>query len=121
MPFDFKPVFQRALPYGPFLERYGTADHRAKWAALYESVKLTDEQKELLASFRRKMYVLCMSGPWCGDCVNACPIYQKIAEASPLIDLRFVNRMQQFDAAVAAAAGGAVATLMGGPRPGTAE
>jgi hypothetical protein len=43
------------------------------------------------------MNVLCLAGPWCGDCVNACPMFQRIAEASPLIDLRFVNRAQNFD------------------------
>src|SRR3974377_219296 len=103
MPFDFKSVFQRALPYAPFLERYATPENRDRWARMYDAVHLTDEQKTLLASFRRKMNVLCLSGPWCGDCVNACPIYQRIAEARPdLMDLRFINRVQNFDAAIAA-------------------
>jgi hypothetical protein len=86
----------------------------ARWQASYDAVTLTDAQRELVATFRRKMPVLCLSGPWCGDCVNACPIYQRIAEASPLIDLRFVNRAQQFPAAGAAAAEPAV-------KPGTAD
>ncbi len=102
MPFDFRPVFQRALPYAAFLERYATPQNQARWAAVYEAATLAASQLELLATFRRRMNVLCLSGPWCGDCVNACPIFQRIAEASPLIDLRFVNRMQKFDAGSAA-------------------
>ncbi len=110
MPFDFRTVFQRALPYREFLARYGTDEHRTRWQHVYDAVALTDTQKQLLASFRRKMHVLCMAGAWCGDCVNACPIYQRIAELSPLIDLRFVNRAQQFDPSAAHT-----------PRPGTAD
>src|ERR1700743_2485043 len=112
MSLDFRTTFQRALPYGDFLKRHGTAEHQTRWQGVYDAVKLSEQQKTLLGTFRRKMHVLCLSGPWCGDCVNACPIFQKIAEASPggLIDLRFINRAQKFDAASTPA-----------PKPGTAE
>ncbi|MGN6366768.1 MAG: thioredoxin family protein [Phycisphaerae bacterium] len=111
MPFDFRTVFNRALPYNDFLARYATDDHRTRWQQVYDAVSLTDPQLKLLTWFRRKMNVLCMAGPWCGDCVNACPIFQKIAEACPdRIDLRFVNRAQNFDPNANAA-----------PRPGTAD
>lgn len=103
MPFDFRSVFQRALPYNGYLEHYGTEENRRRWAAVYDAVILTPQQKELLASFRRRMGILCLAGAWCGDCVNGCPIFQRFAEACPLIDLRFVNRVQKFDEAAAAA------------------
>ena len=38
------------------------------------------------------MNVLCLTGAWCGDCVNQCPILQRFAEASSKIDLRFLDR-----------------------------
>ena len=94
---DFRPAFEHALPYKAFLEKFATTDHRQRWAGMYESVGLTEAQRTLLRGFVRQMKVLCLSGPWCGDCVNACPIFQRIAEACPLIDLRFINRPQQFD------------------------
>jgi thiol-disulfide isomerase/thioredoxin len=99
MPFDFRPAFGRALPYAAFLQAHGTAENRARWKQLYDSVKITAQQTQLLASFRRKMYVLCLSGPWCGDCVNACPIFQRFAEHAHVIDLRFINREHDFAAA----------------------
>jgi hypothetical protein len=114
MAFDFQTVFGRALPYRQYLETYATADQRSRWAGVYEAAALTGEQRELLGSFRRRMHVLCMAGAWCGDCVNACPLFERIAEGRPdLIDLRFVNRVQQFDAG----RNGNGQT----PRPGTAE
>jgi hypothetical protein len=97
MPFDFQNVFQRALPYAPFLEQYATPEQRTRWAAVYDAALLSTEQCDLLAAFRRRMNVLCLAGPWCGDCVNACPMFQRIAQCAPLIDLRFINRAQNFD------------------------
>jgi len=97
MPFDFRPVFDRAQKYAPFLEQFATPDQRQRWKSVYDSVKLSPDQLNTLSSFRRQMLVICMAGPWCGDCVAACPIFQKIAEACPLIDLRFINRVQNFD------------------------
>lgn len=94
---NFQSCFERALPYQQFLQQHGTAEHRQRWQALYEKVTLLPQQKDLLAGFRRKMHVLCMAGVWCGDCVNACPIFQHFATASPMIDLRFIHRAQKFD------------------------
>jgi hypothetical protein len=119
MPFDLNAVFQRALPYEPFLQKYATPEHRDRWARVYAAAALTPAQVDLLATFRRKMNVLCMAGPWCGDCVNACPIYQRIAEASPLINLRFINRVQNFDAAVTSA--GDLSPGQSGPHGGYAS
>src|ERR1035437_7512647 len=99
MAIDFRTVFQRALPYAEFLEKHGTAENRTRWQQVYDATEITAEQAELLGTFRRKMNVLCLSGAWCGDCVNACPIFQRFAEHSLLIDLRFVNRERDFDAA----------------------
>jgi len=97
MSIDFRQAFQHALPYAEFLQKYATEDQRSRWQQVYDATTLTPEQMDLLKSFKRQMHVLCLSGPWCGDCVNACPIFQRIAEQSPLIDLRFVNRQRDFE------------------------
>ena len=97
MPFDFKSVFNLAQPYGKFLATHGTTERQHRWQNVYDAVTLTPEQSNLLAGFRRKMHVLCLTGVWCGDCINACPIFQRFAEASNSIDLRFVNRPQDFN------------------------
>ncbi len=97
MAFDFKPFFNEALPYATLLERHATPDQQQRWQNIYDCAVLTSEQKTLLGGFRRKMNVLCLQGVWCGDCVNACPIFQRIAGASDKIDLRFINRDQKFD------------------------
>ena len=89
---DWKTVFEQALAYDSFLEAHGMAEHRQRWQGLYDQVRLTEAQSQLLAGFTRQMNVLCLTGAWCGDCVNQCPILQQFAEASPPIDLRFLDR-----------------------------
>lgn len=72
-------------------------DKQEAWRAVYDKIKLTEPQKTLLASFTRRMRILVTSGVWCGDCVQQCPLLERIAEASDLIDLRFVDRDEHAD------------------------
>ncbi len=89
---NWHTVYQNALGYDAFLEKYGSEVHRERWRAFYERVSLSGEQKQTLGGFVRDMNVLCLAGAWCGDCVNQCPILQRFAEASAHIALRFVDR-----------------------------
>ncbi|MGQ9609507.1 MAG: thioredoxin family protein [bacterium] len=87
----YKVKFENALDYGSYLNT-GLDRERSRWQAIYDLVSLTDEQRQLLASFKRKMNILCMSSLSCGDCVRQGPILARISEASEMIDLRFLDR-----------------------------
>jgi len=89
---DWKAAFDRGLPYHHFLARYATEAHRTRWQGVYDRVTLTPAQQALVAGFPRQMYLLCLAGAWCGDCVREGAILQRIAEASPRIGLRFLDR-----------------------------
>ncbi len=89
---DWSSVFEHALPYNAFLDKYATPEQRTRWDALHARIQLTDEQKTLLASFKRHMPVLVLNGAWCGDCINQCPIFDHFAFYSRAIDLRFLDR-----------------------------
>lgn len=89
---EWQRYYEQALPYAEFLARYGTDEHRARWRRMYDQVTLTAEQRDMLAGFPREMHLLCLAGTWCGDCIRDCPIVQHVAEASPVIHLRFLDR-----------------------------
>lgn len=89
---DWSAVFAESLPYRAFLETHGTPAQRERWAAMHARFRLTPEQQSLLAGFTRRMPVICLAGAWCGDCVNQCPVFDHFAQASPAIDLRFLDR-----------------------------
>ena len=89
--------FQQGLSYTDFLTRHGTDAHRERWAKLHAQVVLTAAQRQLLASFTRRMPVLCLAGAWCGDCVNQCPVFDHFAQAAPAIAPRFLDRDEHRD------------------------
>src|SRR4051794_8237381 len=84
--------FSVALPYAAYL-RTGTDEQRRRWDKVYASAQVTPAQAQVIAGFTRQLNVLVVSGIWCGDCVEQCPLLQRLAEANPSrIDLRFVDR-----------------------------
>ena len=71
----------------------GKPDKREAWRKIYEQAKLEPEQQKLVSLFTRSMNVLVSSGVWCGDCVQQCPLLQRIADANPeRVHLRFIDR-----------------------------
>jgi hypothetical protein len=89
---DWRSKFEAGLGYDEFLTRHGAPQHRERWQALYARVPLDSVQAAMLGGFVRRMHVLCLAGAWCGDCVNQCPIFQRFAEATGQIALRFLDR-----------------------------
>lgn len=91
--------FGTALPYDRYVQT-GTDEQQRRWKQVYDAARLTDPQKQLLGGFVREMKVLVVSGIWCGDCVQQCPLLQRIAEGnSSRIDLRLADRDQNRDLA----------------------
>ena len=89
--------FAQGLPYSEFLSRYGGDAHKARWQAIYDEVALSPDQRDLLGRFTRRMNVLVLAGAWCGDCVRQCPIFTRFAEATPMIDARYLDRDEHSD------------------------
>lgn len=89
--------FSQALSYDKYVQT-GTPEQQRRWRQILEAAQLLPDQKQLVAGFVREMKVLVVSGIWCGDCVQQCPLFLRIAEANPAkIDLRFVDRDQHRD------------------------
>ena len=86
---DWSNVFEEALPYQPFLDRYGTSVQRERWQAMHSRFSLTAPQSNLLAGFSRRMPVLCLAGTWCGDCINQCPVFDHFAKAKRRLTFDF--------------------------------
>lgn len=84
--------FAAGLPYGRYVQT-GTDEQQRRWSQVYDAALLTDTQKQLVGGFVRGMKILIFSGIWCGDCVEQCPLIQRIAQANTSkIDLRFIER-----------------------------
>ena len=89
---DLLAKFQSGLTYTAFLDRYANPEQRRRWDEFHAGVRLSDDQRTLLASFTRDMPVLVISGAWCGDCVNQCPIFDHFAAATSRLSIRYFDR-----------------------------
>lgn len=100
-PASLRALFQRAQPFDAYVAG-GTPDQQSAWRAFELSARqnapMSDAQRALVASFTRRINVLVLSGTWCGDCVQQCPLLHHIAQCNPAvgaagsIDLRFIDR-----------------------------
>jgi len=94
---DFAARWDSALPY----ERYvasGTPEQQRRWNQVYDAARLSDAQRRFVESFTRRVNLLVISGIWCGDCVQQCPLLQRIAQASAgKINLAFIDRDENRD------------------------
>ena len=83
--------FEAGLGYDGYVGT-GTAEQQRRWGQFYEVARLTEGQREVIGSLSREMKILIVSGIWCGDCVQQCPLIQRVAEANSRIELRLVDR-----------------------------
>lgn len=91
--------FTGGLMYEAYLKS-GTPDQFEAWTKIYNQVKLTDAQRNLISGFTREMHVICISGIWCGDCVQQGPLLQRIAEVKPeIVKLVWLDRDEHMDMA----------------------
>jgi hypothetical protein len=88
------PTLRAAHGAGLTYDAYLASDaSRARpWHEMGQRVSLSPVQRSLLASFTRRMPVICLSGIWCGDCSAQGPMLAAIAEACPAVDLRWLDR-----------------------------
>ena len=84
--------FDQALTYAQFLEQHGQDTDRHRWQQIYDMSLLNEAQSQLLGNFVRQINVMVLAGAWCGDCVVQCPIFQRFADATDRITLRFIDR-----------------------------
>lgn len=89
----FSEHFKRALPFQQFVAS-GSQPQREKWENFSRQVSLSNEQLSALQLFTRKLNVLTLAGVWCGDCARQGAILHCIAQASKMIDLRFIDNRE---------------------------
>lgn len=87
----WRGYFERGLDYKAYLAQ-AKENERPRWQEFGGKVALTAEQVALLKSFTRRLPVLCVSGTWCGDCVQQVPMLDHIQRGNALIEVRYLER-----------------------------
>lgn len=89
---NYQELWDKGLSYADFLSQHANPGQQQRWASMHDQLQLTDAQKTLLKSFKRKMHVFIVAGAWCGDCVDQCPIFDRIASENENVQVHFFDR-----------------------------
>ncbi|MFK7962291.1 MAG: thioredoxin family protein [Phycisphaerales bacterium] len=87
--------FELASSYADFVATGDGLGQSGQWHERHNRLELSAEQLALVGGFTREMKVLCLTGTWCGDCALQGAAMQRVAEANPLIDLRFIPKADE--------------------------
>ncbi|MSR69152.1 MAG: thiol reductase thioredoxin [Phycisphaerales bacterium] len=90
-----KSKHAQGLGYADYLAT--SPSHAANWTRQGAALRLPPDDQSLLASFTRRMPVMCLSGLWCGDCAVQGPMLAVIAQRCPMVDLVFLDRDEHAD------------------------
>ena len=67
-------------------------EHPDLWTGVYRKSVTPGWVLDELEAMDRDWKLLAIAEDWCGDASNLVPIFARLAEASPLVDLRIVKR-----------------------------
>ncbi|BAM02210.1 thioredoxin family protein [Phycisphaera mikurensis] len=88
--------FEKGLSFEGLCAAGEAAGQLGPWRERHGQLALDDTQRATLGGFTREMNVLCLTGPWCGDCALQGAAMQRAAEANPArIRLRFLPRSEE--------------------------
>jgi hypothetical protein len=87
---DFEKLWNEALTFHDFVA-VCKAEHCGLWRGIYNLARIPDWALAAVSNGpRRKLLVI--AEDWCGDAVNTVPIVAKLADQSPWLELRIVER-----------------------------
>ena len=67
------------------------------WSSVWRRAQVPDEFLRRVTAIGRSWHLLALSEDWCGDAVNTLPVIAKLAELSPLVHLRVLERDENED------------------------
>ena len=94
---DWRAVFESGLDYRHWLASGESPENQSKMEALRQSLILEPQAAAWLAALPRPVHVVAIAEDWCGDVVRHAPALQRLSEAAPNLNVRFIRRDQRPD------------------------
>ncbi len=91
---DWNAVFTSGLDYAAWLASAESAEQRNKLEDQRQALTLEPGVAGFLGALPRLVHVVAIAEDWCGDVVRHVPVLQRMAEAAPLLKVRYLTREQ---------------------------
>ncbi|MBI4913869.1 MAG: thioredoxin family protein [Acidobacteria bacterium] len=91
---DWRAVFASGLDHSAWLAAAESPEQAQKMEARREALTLPPGLAASLPALARPVHVVAIAEDWCGDVVRHVPALQRMAEACPRLQVRFISRAQ---------------------------
>jgi len=85
-----KERFLQGMTFQQYLDQMGT--NKEKFMEFLREVKIRPEDREALKKLGKKLNVLVITEDWCGDALYNVPVFAKLVEGNPNVELRVFLR-----------------------------
>jgi hypothetical protein len=90
-PRSLESWWKTALPWDEYLARE-VVENRPLWEGVYRRARIPEWAHAELERLGRSWKLLAISEDWCGDASNLLPVFARLADTSPRVELRIVKR-----------------------------
>jgi hypothetical protein len=94
---DWRGLFAAAKGYREWLAAAEFPDHATRMEQARGAQTLSPAHREALARVARTVNVVAIAEDWCGDVVRHVPVLMALADAQPLVQVRFIARTDRPD------------------------
>ncbi|MHA1983669.1 MAG: thioredoxin family protein, partial [Candidatus Hodarchaeales archaeon] len=92
-PIDYSSYFNKGKNYNDYVDSILDEDRKSKYNSYFKRFELQQNHKEfLLNDLEHDIKILAIGASWCSDCQNNLPIISHIADFSPKLELRLINK-----------------------------
>lgn len=89
---NWKAVFEYARDYEMWLRNAENPENADRIERMRKELRFEPEEEEFLRALPRQVNVLAIAEDWCGDVVRHVPVLQALADHSPRMQVRYINR-----------------------------
>jgi len=91
---DWKAIFEAGKTFDAWLAGAESSENRQKMETLLMDQELEPQVLGFLAALPRPVHIIAIAEDWCGDVVRHVPVLQRLAEAAPNLQVRYISRQQ---------------------------
>lgn len=93
----WQAIFDSGLPFAAWLDTAESDEQREATERGLADQVLEPHIEALLAALPRPVHVVAIAEPWCGDVRRHVPVLQRMANAAPNLEVRYISRQQHPD------------------------
>jgi len=94
---DWREIFSHGLDYKAWIRQGESPEKRDVMEERLAGLELEAPVEGFLQALPRQVYIVAFAEDWCGDVVRHTPILQKLANAAPKLEVRYLARNDRPD------------------------